>query len=103
MSSVSGYDANFRNQLDLIFNSTDDKTQTAGVIGKNLAEKEVAVFAAFSDLASAKPEDKATKEQKLQEAQERYRSASRMFELFQQLLKNSDEIIRRVINNMGIR
>lgn len=101
---IPRYDANYRNQLELSLNNVDDKMETAGLIGNNLAKKEQDVLTAWGDVANAKtPEEARSKEALANIANEKYRSASRVYDLFQQLLKNSDEIIRRTISNLSVR
>lgn len=104
MANVTGYDANYRNQLELSLNENTDRAQTGSLIASIMSKRESEMLSALADVGKASgAEGIAKAEAKVTETQERYRSASRMYETFQQLVKNADEIMRRVINNLSIR
>ncbi len=104
MASIARYDANYRNQLQLSMAEDTDRASTGSLIANTMAQRESEMLQALADVGKASGAEELSKaEAKVTAAQEKYRSASRMYEMFEQLVKNADEIMRRVISNLSLR
>ena len=104
MSSVNRYDVNYRNQIDQSLNQTSEQAKTGAAIAETFADLESQLITVYSKLGN---EADATKAKALEAdahvLEQKYRRASRVYEAFQQILKNADETMRRAISNLSIR
>lgn len=104
MSSVSRYDANYRNQIEQNLSQTSEQTKTGAVIAETFADLESQLISIYSKIGNESNAEKVkTLEADAHVLEQKYRRASRVYEAFQQILKNADETMRRAISNLSIR
>ncbi len=100
MSSVSGWNSAFRNNLEQQLAASSEHGATAALVGKEMVQTEVNLMTA---IATAGKNPSAENVAKVEELQVSYKRIGRVYEALQQILKNIDEISRRAISNLSLR
>lgn len=103
MKTTGYYDAQFLEKIDLDLHTESSQGNVAGKIAGNLYSQETKLMELYTKLGNATGTARDSIESEISKADVSYKRSLRMFEMFQQLVKNSHEMMQRIIANMALR